>query len=76
MVIGATALNYTTAKPGVEIKVTKIDNDFGSVMGGIICMILGVAFVIFGMMFLHTAIYPALGGKEKDYIRHLKNKGA
>jgi len=49
-----------------DLNIHRIDSGFQSVGLGAICCILGVAFVGFSLMFLHTAVFPELDSRERD----------
>ena len=49
-----------------DLSIHRIDAGFQSVGLGAICCILGVAFVGFSLMFLHTAVYPELETRERE----------
>ena len=64
-----------TPVDAADLKLHRFDASFQSMGLGVICCILGVAFIGFSLMFLHTAVYPELDGRERDYCKYKLDKG-
>jgi hypothetical protein len=59
-----------TPVQAADLQLTRFDQSFQNFGLGVVCCIIGVAFIGFSLMFLQTAVFPEIDDREREYCEN------